>query len=249
MKVKVLIVLLIIIVIGLGVLLGMKYIDGKENKTVANEQTGEANSLNMIVVDEKPKEVPKSKYDTDTRTIAIVIDNVGDAVPQTGLNEAMIVYQAVAEGGTTRYLAVFKDSKIDQIGPCRSARPYFIDYALENDSIFVHYGGSDKALAEVKSLQIDNANGIESPGKVFSRTNKKKAPHNALVSIKEVWNYAGVKKYRTATNQRNVLNYVVDELELENGIDAVNVNIPYNIDKVKFVYNAEKKLYERYVRK
>lgn len=249
MKVKVLIALLIIVVIGLGVLLGMKYINGEENKLSTNEQAGDANSLDMTVIDATPEPVPKSKYDTDTRTIAIVIDNVGDAVPQTGLNDAMLVYQAVAEGGTTRYLAVYKDPTIDQIGPCRSARPYFIDYALENDSIFVHYGGSDKALAEVKSLQIDNANGIESPGKVFSRTNKKKAPHNALVSIKEVWNYAGVKKYRTKTNQRNVLNYVTDEVELPDGVQALNVNIPYQIDKVGFKYNAENKLYERYVRK
>lgn len=248
MRNKILLAILILLVIGLGALLVIKIVDTKElesSKKTVDASEGVDNSTMTVGIEDKV--VPKSKYDGNKRTIAVVIDNVGDAVPQTGLNEAMIVYEAVVEGSLTRFLAVYKDPQIDQIGPSRSARPYFIDYAIENDSIFVHFGGSDKALAEVKSLGIDNANGIESPGKVFSRTNKKKAPHNALVNVKEVWNYAETKKYRTNTTQRNVLNYVTDEVELADGSEANSVTIPFLKGKVKFVYNAEKKVYERYV--
>lgn len=246
MKIKILIVLLVIAVIGLGVLFGMKVVNKAEEeeeskKVVSDNDDDKA----QTVVEKKEPEKPKSKYDGAKRTIAVMIDNVGDARPQTGLNEAMLVYEAIVEGGYTRFLAVYKDPKIESIGPSRSARPYFIDYALENDSIFVHYGGSDKALAEVKSLKIDNANGIESPGKVFYRTNKKKAPHNALVNVAEVWKYAETKGYRTNTTQRNVLNYVTSEIEAVSGLDANTVEIPYSHTKVKFVYNAETKRYER----
>lgn len=247
MKTKVLIVILVLAVIGLGVLFGMKYIESEDGgkKVVSEEGNQDENSV-TVVNDERPQE-PKSKYTSDTRTIAVTIDNVGSAIPQTGFNDAMLIYEAIVEGGYTRFLAVFKNPTVESIGPSRSARPYFIDYAMENDSIFVHYGGSDKALAEVKSLGINNVNGIESPGKVFWRTNKKSAPHNAIVNVAEVWKYAEKKGYRTKTTQRNVLNYKARGVELENGEEALKVTIPYAHSNVNFRYNEEKKLYERYV--
>lgn len=245
MKIKILVAILVIAVVALAVLLGMKVsMDKQEN--VASNSENEDSPL-TVVLDDKKDNTPKSKYSGNKRTIAVVIDNVGSAVPQASLNEAMIVYEAIVEGNLTRFLAVYKDPKVETIGPARSARPYFIDYALENDSIFVHYGGSPKALSEVKSLNMDNANGVESPGKVFWRTSKKSAPHNAMVSVEEVWKYAESKNYKTTTNKRNVLNYDTSEVELNDGSVASSVSIPYSAGTVKFVYNAEKKIYERYV--
>ncbi len=243
MKFKVLVVILVIVVIILGVLFGMNIMKSKNDSGQAS-----GNSLFDTFVDKKEEEVPKSKYYGTKRTLAVVIDNVGNAVPQASLNEAMIVYEAIVEGSLTRFLAVYKDPKVETIGPARSARPYFIDYAMENDSIFVHYGGSPKALDEVEKLSINNVNGIYSPGKVFWRTNKKTAPHNAMVDVAEVWKYAETKGYRTTTSERNVLNYVTDEVNIENGEVASTVTIPYKSDNmVKFKYNSETKLYERYV--
>lgn len=243
MKGKILVAILVLVIIALGVLLGMKFFMKTEETDAPNEEDGTL----TVVLDEKKDNTPKSKYAGNKRTLAVIIDNVGNAVPQTSLNEAMIVYEATVEGGLTRFLAIYKDPKVENIGPTRSARPYFIDYALENDSIFVHYGGSPKALDEVKSFRMENVNGIESPGKVFWRTNKKTAPHNAIVSVEEVWKYAQSKNYRTTTNERNVLNYVTKEVDLENGTVANTVNVPYSTSKVKFVYDAEKKVYQRYV--
>ena len=225
-------------------LFGIKFVnDTREEKTSENVASTE-NTIN-VVLDEK--EEPKSKYAGNERTVAVVIDNVGEAIPQTGLNEAMIVYEVYVEGGLTRFLAVFKNANVETIGPTRSARPVFIDYALENDSIFVHYGGSDKALQEVKSLKMDNVNGIESPENVFYRTNKKSAPHNALTSTERIMSYVNKRGYKTTSTERNVLNYVVDEINLEEGTLANTVQIPYSSSKVKWVYNDETKKYERYV--
>lgn len=243
MKIKILVVILILVIIALGGLLWLKIFTPENEVSTSNLE----DDTMTVVLDEKTKNEPKSKYSGNKRTIAVVIDNVGSAVPQTSLNEAMIVYEATVEGGLTRFLAIYKDPKIETIGPARSARPYFIDYALENDSIFVHYGGSPKALSEVATLKVNNVNGIESPGKVFWRTNKKSAPHNAMVDVEEVWKFAESKKYRTNTKERNVLNYTTDEVNIADGEVASTVNVPYSTSKVKFVYDANTKLYQRYV--
>ncbi len=243
MKTKLLIGLLVVVIIACGVLLGMKFfIKNESSEDLA--ASDDPNSLMTVVLDDK--EEPKSMYAGDERTIAVMIDNVGDAVPQTGLNDAMLVYEAYVEGSLTRFMAVYKKANVETIGPTRSARPCFIDYALENDSIFVHYGGSDRALADVEKLNMENENGILSPKGVFWRTSKKKAPHNALTGIKQIWDYANSKKYRTTTKERNVLNYVTDPVTLEDGRIANTVDIPYKSTKVKFVYNAETERYERY---
>ena len=244
MKTKILVFVLLVVIIALGVLVGLKFIGDNKGETSANvaEQNG---VLNVVLEEKKPE--PKSKYDGDQRTLAVMIDNVGDAIPQTSLNEAMLVYEIYVEGGLTRFMAVYKNADIDTIGPVRSARPVFIDYALENDSIFVHFGGSDRALKDVEKLKMQNVSGLVTPANVFWRTNKKKKPHNALISTANIWEYAEKRNYRTTTEERNVLNYSVKPITLEDGEGAIEVEIPYSHSKVKFVYNEETGLYERYV--
>lgn len=246
MKTKILIALLFAVIVVCGVLIGIKFMQNETNETSGNVAENENSVMNVVLKDEEENK-PKSKYAGNERTIAVVIDNVGDAVPQTGLNEAMLVYEAYVEGGLTRFLAVYKNTSLDTIGPTRSARPCFVDYVLENDSIFVHYGGSERGLNDVKKYNIDNANGIESPANVFWRTSKKKAPHNALTGTQNILEYADKKGYRKTTEERNVLNYVIDPINLEDGMTANTVNVPYSTSKVKFIYNAETEKYERYV--
>ena len=242
MKTKILIVILAIVIIVCGVLLGIKFVNKNINIVEGNVTENDSQEEQQP----EEEEAPKTKYSGNQRTIAVMIDNVGDARPQTSLNQAMIVYEAYVEGGLTRYLAVYKNADIETIGPTRSARPVFIDYALENDSIFVHYGGSPRALEDVKKLRMDNANGIESPANVFRRTKEKAAPHNALTGTDVIWEYAKKQGYRTTTTERNVLNYVAEDVTLEEGTEATTVNIPYSGAKVKYVYNVETGLYERY---
>lgn len=241
MKNKALIVILMLVVIVLAVLVGIKVFGNKEIENV-NDNI-EANS------DQQKEKGKVSIWSGNSRSIAVVIDNVGDAKPQTGLNDAAIVYEVTVEGGLTRLLAIFKD--IDDvektIGPVRSARPVFIDYVLENDSIFTHFGYSPKAQQQIADLNINNVNGLVVDS-AFWRTSEKKAPHNALTNIKKVLEYAEKRNYRTTSDQRSVLNYVVDEVEIEDGQTANTVNIPYTSShKVSFKYNSETKMYERYV--
>lgn len=243
MKNKILIIILIIVIIALAILVGVKVIGKKEAKNVSGDgQTG------VIQPEEVPQKTAINIWKGNSRSVAVVIDNVQEGRPQTGLNNAAIVYEAPVDGGLTRMLAVFKD--IDEeisISSVRSARPVLIDYAMENDSIFVHFGFSSRAESEIKQFKINNVNGLVTDS-AFWRTKEKPAPHNVLTNMKKVYEYAEKVKYRTTTTEKSVLNYSIDEIELENGQTANTVNIPYSSShKVSYKYNAETKLYEKYV--
>lgn len=94
------------------------------------------------------------------RPVAIMVNNIKNAVPQNGLSAADLIYEAETEGGITRLLAVFKDwSNLEQIGPVRSAREYYLDFAMPLDAIFLHIGKSVTASEKMASIGIDNLDG------------------------------------------------------------------------------------------
>ena len=100
----------------------------------------------------KPK-VKIYNMESKTRPFAIMIDNEKGAwKQQTGLQQAYLVYEIIVEGGITRLLAIYKDQDVSKIGPVRSARHYYLDYALENDAVFTHFGYSPQALNDIKAL-------------------------------------------------------------------------------------------------
>ena len=79
--------------------------------------------------------------DSISRPYAVMINNHSKArANHAGLQDAYIVYEAIVEGGLTRMMAIFKDKDTARIGSVRSSRHYFLDYALENDAIYVHFG-------------------------------------------------------------------------------------------------------------
>ncbi len=90
------------------------------------------------------------------RPIGIIVDNHPGARPQWGLGAASRVYEAVTEGGITRYLAVFGPQDADRVGPIRSVRTQFLDYALELNAVVAHVGGNADALDLIPRLHIMN---------------------------------------------------------------------------------------------
>ncbi|HLJ58771.1 MAG TPA: DUF3048 domain-containing protein [bacterium] len=92
------------------------------------------------------------------RPIAIMIDNFPEARPQWGLSAASRVYEAITEGGITRYLAIFAEHDAARIGPVRSARTQFLNYTLELDAALAHVGGNADALALIEQLRVKDLN-------------------------------------------------------------------------------------------
>lgn len=243
---KIFVIVLFLLIIIAGILLAIKVFKGKENRETANVDDIISNENKL----EQEVKTPKT-FAGDTRPIAVMIDNHIDAMPQAGLEQADLVYEMIVEGGETRLMLVLKDKDLSKVGPIRSSRHNFLDYALENDAIYVHYGWSPKAKSDIKSLGVNNINGIFESGstKGFWRDSGKYAPHNAVTKTENIWNIAKRKGYRTTSTKDSVLNYVVDEVNLEDGQVADTVTIPYSDhNTVKYTYDAEKKVYTRYSR-
>ncbi|PIR04404.1 MAG: hypothetical protein COV59_00975 [Candidatus Magasanikbacteria bacterium CG11_big_fil_rev_8_21_14_0_20_39_34] len=126
---------------------------------------------------------------------AVMIENHIDARPLSGLEKASVVYEAPVEGNITRFLALFEgDTDVDQIGPVRSARPYYLDWISEYDgALYGHVGGSPEALIDIENYQIFDLNEFYR-GWFFWRSQSRFAPHNAYTSsdlLKKAWEQYG----------------------------------------------------------
>lgn len=242
---KILIIILVVLIVVAGVLLGIKILGGKNSGDDENKK-----GIISLGIDIGRKEEKKSDiktYNGTDRPIAVMIDNHKGAWPQAGLNEAYMVYEIIVEGGETRLMALFKGKDLDKIGPVRSSRHYFLDYALENDAIYVHFGWSPQAESDISTLKVNNINGLTESSKDFWRVKDKKAPHNAVTKTENILNMANRKGYRTTSSATSVLNYKAEEVELEEGMVANKVTIPYSQgNTVAYTYNSETKRYERY---
>lgn len=119
----------------------------------------------------------------EDRLIAVMIDNHTDAYPHAGMNTAVMVFEALVENGITRYMAVFAPGispETDSIGPVRSARVYFVQWARGFEAVYAHAGGSpaslDLVLAVPEVYDMDAMRGYASS--YFYRSTRKAAPHN-----------------------------------------------------------------------
>jgi hypothetical protein len=111
----------------------------------------------------------------------VMIENEPHARPQAGLAQADMVYEALVEGGITRFLALFQESQPDHIGPVRSVRPYYLDFLVPYDAAIAHSGGSAKALAQIRNQHINavfHGNNLSA----FERISDRGAPHNLYTS-------------------------------------------------------------------
>lgn len=141
-------------------------------------------TVKPIVAEASPEPIPASD---DTRPFAVMIDNHPDAWPQSGLNEAEYIFEVLVEGGITRLMAIFRGATAEEIGPVRSARPYFLEYAKEYDAVYAHVGGSDEALRILRSreLDLDDADQFRY-GSSFWRDYSRYAPHNTYTSSEDL---------------------------------------------------------------
>jgi len=113
---------------------------------------------------------------------AVMIENLPPARPQSGLSQAGVVIEALTEGGITRFEAFFQNNLPTYVGPVRSVRPYFLDWALGFDAPLAHDGGSAQALAEIPSLGIKDLDYLDNPN-YFTRISSRQPPHNLYTSL------------------------------------------------------------------
>lgn len=258
-KMKLFIGIVVGLIIVLTIVLGIKIF----NKNAVVEEVNVEQKEEIVEEEKEPVEEKKSNikiFNGKDRPIAFMIDNNINAQPHSSINKTYLVYEIIVEGGETRLMALFKGIDVSNedvtVGPIRSARHYFIDYALENDAIYAHLGQSPQAEAYIKNFNVADINGqIYDTGKsrtsssLYWREKSKKAPHNAYTSIASIKEICKKKNYSTTSNKESVLNYVSEEIRLD-GEDAKianSVTIPYGTNHVvKYVYNDQTGRYTRY---
>ena len=182
------------------------------------------------------------------RPIAIMIDNDSEASrPQIGLENAYLVYEIIVEGGASRIMALFKDYRVEKVGPVRSARHYFLDYALENGAIYAHAGWSPQAQRDIGVFGVNNINGLIGNDTVnyWRDYTYDSSWHNLYTSVAKLSEHARSKKDYKMKAESGPVAFAKED-KITGDTDCTNLSFAYSqMYKVGFSYNAKSGMYER----
>lgn len=162
----------------------------------------------------------------------VMIENSLDARPQSGIDQADIVFEAIAEGGITRFLALFQDNAPNYIGPVRSARPYYVQWCMSFDCALAHAGGSPEALQNIISWGTKDLNHNSS---AFWRIDSRFAPHNLYSSMEKLNAYENSKGYGAAvftplTRKSDTASSAPNAVSVDINISSSRYNSHYDYD-------------------
>jgi len=185
------------------------------------------------------------------RPLCIMINNIIDAMPQSGISQADLTYEMIVEGSITRYMCVFKDySSLGKLGPVRSSRHYYVEKAHMLGDLYAHYGWTSFAQEKISQLGVNNMNGIEGVGGVmYYRDESRYAPHNVYTNgemINAGIDYMGYSRdYSDGFEKSFAFN--LEDTELNGAKSANKITVPFNAYYTPwFEYDADAKLYKRF---
>lgn len=211
----------------------------KHNKSITNINTHTkapttvASNLTGLQVNPDTNKLPVT---------AVMIENSIDARPQSGLSAAGVVFEAIAEGGVTRFMALFQNNDSTSLGPIRSARPYYISWAMGFDAAYVHVGGSPDALADITNWNVKDLNQFYN-GSYFQRVSSRPAPHNVYTNLSSLTQLEQSKgftssKFTSWTRKK-------DKPILKPTANTVSFNLSGPIYNPVYTYNAKTNSYNR----
>lgn len=222
--------------------------DAEEQETPENPETPEPAEIPEEVLTMAPFTGMQGDGPYGSRAVMAVINNHPAARPQTGLVEADIVFELIAEYNITRFLALYQSQFPVNIGPVRSARDYFVELADAYDAFFVAHGYSPEAKQLLDSGVVDHINGMQYDGTLFKRSLDRVAPHNSYITYENVElamemtsaspNYSTKAPYAFSAPGSN------DKL----GGQAASIEVSYGGDPLfasTYTYDAESQLYGR----
>lgn len=235
-----LIIIVLVVVALLGTLIYLTTSKKNKNNNENDNSTTTTTVKKLNIVNEESK----------SRPYAIMINNVeGARKLQSGLQDAYMVYELMVEGGITRYLALFLDQTTERIGSIRSARHYYLDYALENDAIYVHHGYSPQAREDWSKLGVDRIEVNESTTGWRDKSASKTYEFTLFTNIEKLGK--GIRSKRTERNKDLLLNYSVDNIDIsqmEGAIPANKIDIKYSSNTTtNYKYDTDNNIYLRSV--
>jgi len=181
------------------------------------------------------------------QVIAVMINNEPGAIPQSSLNQAEYLYEALIEGGATRIMAIYHHTYPKKVGPIRSARPYFMQIAKSLKAYFVHCGVSPQAYRLFKQNFISHIDAIYTGGGIFYRTSDRKAPHNLYSSMEKLITFFDKKGYMMQKTYKTypLTDNVINKWDSENSKVKITFSGWYYIT---YEYDAQKKVYKRFIK-
>lgn len=206
-----------------------------------------------IVVTKKPDPVyyspltgqkVKSEAATKQAVTAIMIENSPDARPHSGLQQAGVVYEAIAEGGITRYLALYQESKPELIGPVRSLRLYFVDWLTPYQASVAHVGGSAQALKLVRNGSYRDIDQFFNDG-AYWRATDRYAPHNVYTNFKRIDALNKQKGFTTSSFKSFAR--VDGEAAKDPTAARIAINFSSALYNTEYRYDTKSNTYTRYL--
>lgn len=233
-KLLIIVVILAVLIIVIGVIgafsMGGKIIGGlpdtENSEPIVSPLTGQVYS----------EELP-------ARPLIVSIDNVGDAIPQSWLSKADIVYEFPVEGMQTRVQAIFYGQFPDEFGPVRSTRPYFVDLTREYKGIFLAHGWSPQAKEYLLSDVVPYINAMNSDCE-FYRVSDKSSPHNSYITWDEV--KSKIDEMGWWDEKQEIRSFCfLQGAQVNEGEAATNLSFVYTGSKFEFSYDEESGKYTK----
>lgn len=183
-----------------------------------------------------------SEAATTQAVTGIMIENSPDARPQSGLKNSGVVFEAIAEGGITRFLVIYQQEKPDLIGPVRSVRMYYVDWIAAFNASVAHIGGSAAALAEVRNGTYRDIDQFFNSAAYYRATDRY-APHNVYTTFTRLDTLNAAKGYTSSTfTGFTRKDSVAAEVP---SASAVSVTISSALYNSAFTYDPTTNLYNR----
>ncbi|HIS29099.1 MAG TPA: DUF3048 domain-containing protein [Candidatus Avamphibacillus intestinigallinarum] len=184
----------------------------------------------------------QTKSGADKRIKAIMVNNHTKARPQSGLSKADIVFEILAEGDITRFLAMYQSEEPDEVGPVRSAREYYFNLADDYNAVYVYHGAAKFVNKMIKDEHIEYINGAQhdNDGTLFKRSTDRQAPHNSYVQFGALEKEMKAAGYDTKADYES-LPFKKKDSEVD-GEAATNIQVKYsaNSDAYNPVYSYQK---------
>ncbi len=187
------------------------------------------------------------------RPVAVMLNNIKAAVPQTGIAKADVVYEAPVEGSITRLMGIFENYEgMEKIGSVRSCREYYVFFAQEFEALYAHYGQAIYAKPFLAQDFIQNLSGLDQYGSdIYYRSSDRAAPHNAYTSFDGI--QRGIKDYGYTQefSEEYEGHYLFADMDTEENLDSgstaniVHLNC-YSTNQPWFEYDGESKKYKRF---
>lgn len=181
----------------------------------------------------------------EQKVFAVMVENHFEARPQSGISKAEVVYEALVEGGITRYLLIYDNLEAaDLIGPVRSARPYYLWWAAELDNaLYGHVGGSPESLNLIQRTGMNDCDEFVFGKTLYHRSSDRRAPHNTYTSMKnlEICNddadagrLSEIESWKFMEVSDSLTDVKVQEIIVDYSTLSYKVNWQYNIFDKKY---------------